>query len=414
MTTPQPADAAPPTMIDVDQAQRIIAGRVTPLPAVEMPLADALHRTLAAAVCSDLDDPPFDRSSMDGYAVRSGDVANAPVELRVTGQIAAGTEASSTLTAGEAMQINTGAPIPSGADAVVRVEDTERTDSAGDVRINALVEAGRFITKRGTYIRRGAEALSVGTCLTAIEIGVAATCGAGRVVVHRRPRVGVLVTGDELIEIDRAPTGAQIRDSNQWILASLVRSAHAEPVLLGRARDDREALRAAIERGRGCDVLCITGGVSMGEFDFVPEVLASLGATLLIRKMSIKPGRPVHVAQWADGGMVFALPGNPISALVGFELLVRPALALLEGRTCFARPMWARLSGPIGANRARRAYVPARAWVDDGGRLRVERLSWHGSGDPFGMVSANALIVRDPHAGAANSEDEVPILRLGS
>ena len=414
MTSQPPADSDPPTMIDVDEAQRIIAGAVTPLPSVEMPLADALHRTLAAAVCCDLDDPPFDRSSMDGYAVRSCDVANAPVTLRVTGQIAAGSEASSALAAGTVMQINTGAPIPSGADAVVRVEDTEVSDPAGGVRINASVEAGRFVTRRGTYIRRGAEALSVGTRLTAIEIGVAATCGAGRVEVHRRPRVGVLVTGDELVEIDRVPTGAQIRDSNRWILESLIRSAHAEPVLQGRAVDDRESLREAIERGRACDVLCVTGGVSMGEFDFVPEVLASLGATLLIRKMSIKPGRPIHVAQWADGGMVFALPGNPISALVGFELLVRPALALLEGRTCFARPTLARLSRAIGSNGVRRAYVPARAWVDDGGRWRVERLSWQGSGDPFGMVSANALIVRDPHAGAASIEDEVPILRLDS
>ncbi len=152
----------------------------------------------------------------------------------------------------------------------------------------------------------------------------------------------------------------------------------------------------------------------MGEFDFVPEVLSSLGATLLIRKMSIKPGRPVHVARWADGGMVFALPGNPISALVGFELLVRPALGLLEGRTCFEQPVLARLSGRLEANRARRAYVPARAWVDDGGRLRVEPLSWQGSGDPFGMASANALIVREPRAGAAISEDEVLVLRLGS
>jgi molybdopterin molybdotransferase len=184
-------------------------------------------------------------------------------------------------------------------------------------------------------------------------------------------------------------------------------------VLLGRAGDDQAALRAAIERGRDCDVLCITGGVSMGEFDFVPEVLASLGARLLIRKISIKPGRPVHVARWADGGMVFALPGNPISALVGFELLVRPALALLEGRTEFARPMLARLSGWMEANRARRAYVPARAWVDDGGRWWVEPVSWQGSGDPFGMATANALIVRSPHADVATGEDEVTILRLG-
>jgi len=246
MTTQPSPDFDPPTMIDVDQAQQIIAEHVAPLPAVELPLAEALHRTLATAVRSDLDDPPFDRSSMDGYAVRSADVAAVPVTLRMAGQIAAGSEASSALDVGEVMQINTGAPIPTGADAVVRVEDTEAAKPEGGVRINASVEVGRFITERGTYIRSGAEALPVGTQLRAVEMGVAATCGAERVMVHRQPRVGVLVTGDELVEIDCVPTGPQIRNSNRWILDSLIRSAHAEPVLLGGAVDDRAALGAAI------------------------------------------------------------------------------------------------------------------------------------------------------------------------
>lgn len=249
--------------------------------------------------------------------------------------------------------------------------------------------------------------------MTPLAIGAAAAAGAARVTVYRRPSVAVLATGDELIEIDRRPSGASVRNSNQYLLEALILSAHAEPVLLGVARDDRVALREKIEAGLRSDVLCITGGVSAGAFDFVPEVLEACGARFHIRKMAIKPGRPTIFATTPAGRSIFALPGNPASALVGFELLVRPALAALEGRPGEVQvPVRATLRGSIPAAGERRRFVPARGVVGEDGGWKVEVLSWHGSGDSFGMATANALIVRSPGAAAVSDGAVVSALSL--
>ena len=234
-----------------------------------------------------------------------------------------------------------------------------------------------------------------------------------RVKVYVKPTVSVLTTGNELVGIDQVPEGPQIRNSNQPLLDSLIRSAHAAPVLLDTASDDREVLRGRIQRGLRSDMLCITGGISMGAFDFVPEVLSSLGATFHIHKMAIKPGRPSIFATMPDGTPVFALPGNPISALVGFELLVRPALAAQQGRSgVLPRLVSATLKGSMAAVRDRRTYVPARASVDDRGQWMAETLSWHGSGDALGVATANALIVRPPHADRSADGATVSIMLL--
>ena len=400
-------------MIDVGEAYDILFANVQPGDTIVAPLDQALFRTLAAPVRCDVDYPPFDRSVMDGYAVRAEDVSVAPVRLKVIGQVPAGSVSDKVLGPGEAMQINTGAPIPAGADAVVRVEKTETAETAEEVLVTEAVPAGQFITPRGTYVSAGQTILEAGTRLTPAEIGAAASAGAGQVTVYRRPSVAVLGTGDELVEIEQRPTGAQIRNSNQHLLAALIDSAHAEQVVLGAAPDNREIIRERILEGLRCDVLCITGGVSVGAFDFVPEVLEQLGASLHIRKMRIKPGRPTIFATMPDATLIFALPGNPGGAFVGFELLVRPALAALEGRPGELPLMIsATLRGSVSATRDRRTYVPARGDVDEDGGWVAEPLSWHGSGDSFGLSRANALIMRGPAASAVATGDTVSIILL--
>jgi molybdopterin molybdotransferase len=403
-------------MIDLPQALTLLRSHVRPLEVVEVALAEGLHRTLAAAVVCDVDFPPFDRSMMDGYAVRAADTAGAPVTLRLVGQIAAGHEPTRALQPGEAMQINTGAPMPHGADAVIRLEDTTPPGDGGatnavTIRVATLV--GKHVAARASFARRGQTALAPGLRLGPLEIAAAATCGAARVRVHRTPRVGVLVTGDELVPVTATPTGAEIRDSNRWMLEAMLRDAHVEPVIVGSAIDDREALRTAIGRAGDCDMLCITGGVSVGAFDFVPEVLDAAGATFHIRKMAIKPGKPVIFATMPGGQLVFALPGNPISAFVGFELLIRPALAGLQGRPDEGpRFVRATLRGSLPAAGKRRSFRPAGVAVDEGGRLIATPLAWQGSGDPFGMIGADALLMQPPDADAARDGDEVMILPL--
>lgn len=400
-------------MIDVTEAHDVLRKHLMPGPTVRMGVREALFRTLAQPIVSDVDHPPFDRAVMDGYAVRAEDVRAAPVTLKMVGQLAAGVVAERPVARSEAIQINTGAPLPPGADAVVRVEDTEPDASGRTVLIKKAVDRGTFVTPQATYVRSGQTVLPAGARMTPAAIGTAAAAGASMVTVYRRPTVGILSTGDELVDIDQRPEGAQIRNSNQYQLASLIESAHAEPVVLGVARDDRDELRARITQGLRSDVLCITGGISMGAFDFVPEVLKACGATFHIHKMAIKPGRPTIFATVGDGTPVFALPGNPASALVGFVLLVKPALAALEGRAGeLPRPVSATLRGSIGATKNRRTYLPARVEVDDDGSFVVEPLSWHGSGDAIGMAATNALIVRAPDSEPAATGDMVRMIQL--
>jgi len=305
------------------------------------------------------------------------------------------------------MQINTGAPIPLGADAVVRVESTEASPSGEAVIVRESVQPGRFITRQATYARAGQTVLDAGSVLTPINIGVAATAGAARVGVHRRPTVAILVTGDELIDISEKPTGPQIRNSNQYVLESLVQAAHCEPVVLGVAGDDRNLLRQRIEEGLRSDVLCLTGGISMGAFDFVPEVLKECGAEFHVRKMAIKPGRPTIFATTPAGKLIFALPGNPVSALVGFYLLMVPALAALQGRPVVQPLVRAVLRGMLPATDDRRSYLPARVVVGINGEYEARVLSWQGSGDAIGMGNADALIVQPPRSPAVRDREMV-------
>jgi molybdopterin molybdotransferase len=399
--------------VDVAEAQRIVSAAVVPLAAVRLPLSDALGLTLGEPVCTDLDDPPFDRALMDGYAVRSADLAAGSATLRVVGSLGAGAVADRTLQAGEALRINTGAPVPAGADAVVMVERSTLSDDGATVRLTDTPSPGQSITPRATHMSAGDEVLSAGTMLGPAQVAAAATAGAAQVVVYRRPRVAVLVTGNELVAIDTRPGPGQIRNSNGYAMAGLVREAGCELVELGIAGDNPDLLTRKIDEGLRADVLCITGGISMGQYDLVPDVLRACGVTFALRKIAVRPGKPTIFGRSAAGNYVFALPGNPVSCLVGFRLFVAPLLRGIQGgSTAPPAVVSARLTEPMRNNGGRQAYIPAWVEVSGDGTLEARPVAWHGSGDPFGMATANGLLVRDAGAEPAEPGAMVDVIPL--
>jgi molybdopterin molybdotransferase len=372
-----------------DALARILAG-VPTLPAVESPLLDALGLVLAEDVAADRDVPPFRNSAMDGYAVRGEDVASAPAELRVVGDVAAGGFPDRTVGPGEAMRIMTGAPVPEGADTVVRVEDT---DNASDVvTITAATPKGIAIRQAGEDLRKGERVLAAGTLLRPAEIGLLASVGRARVRVRKRPRVAVFSTGDEIVDLDAPLERGQIRDSNRYTLASAIRATGAEPWVRGIVRDSPDALRAALREAAAADAIVTSGGVSVGDHDHMKPVLSELG-TIDFWAIAIRPGRPLAFGELKDGDRrvpIFGLPGNTVSSLVTFEIFVRPALLRMQGRENVARPRTkARLTEPIDKPDFLRVF--ARGIHDpDAGTVRLT--GPQGSGILRSMSLANCLI----------------------
>jgi molybdopterin molybdotransferase len=301
------------TLMSADDAlARILAG-VPTLPAVDSPLLDALGLVLVDDINADRDVPPFRNSAMDGYAVRGDEVRSAPVELRVVGEIAAGGFPDRAVGPGEAMRIMTGAPMPDGADTVVRVEDT---DNASDVvTIAAATPQGTAVRQAGEDLKAGETILTKGTVLRAAEIGLLASDGRARVRVRKRPRVAVFSTGDEIVDLDAPLERGQIRDSNRYTLASAIRAAGAEPWVRGIVRDSPDALRAALREGLAADAIVTSGGVSVGDHDHLKPVLSELG-TIDFWAIAIRPGRPLAFGELKDGERrvpIFGLPGNTVS-----------------------------------------------------------------------------------------------------
>jgi len=408
-----------PSLISVARARNLVRENARPLSAGRVALHDALYRVLAKDVRTDVDAPPFDKAMMDGYAVRSADVGQVRPDaaasgcvLRVAGQLAAGHLPEAGVEEGEAMQINTGAPLPNGADAVVRVEDTELAADGSTVTIKTTVRAGKHVERRSAYAKAGHVVLETGTRLFAHQIAAAASAGAAQMTAYRRPRVAVLVTGDELVDVDHQPTGPQIRNSNGPMLDALVRSLHAQPVMLGVAGDDPQTLATQIGLGLESDVLCISGGVSMGAFDFVPEVLTRLGVRVVFKKLALKPGKPTLFGVADSGTCVFGLPGNPVGCFVAFWLLVREAVTILEGRNAVGQTRFARLEGQLPPTGDRECYVPAEIGQRSNGERIAKRITWGGSGDSVGFARANGLIVRPANAPVAQDGDRVEVLPI--
>ncbi|TMF25249.1 MAG: molybdopterin molybdotransferase MoeA [Chloroflexi bacterium] len=372
-----------------DALARILSG-VPALPAVSVPLLDALGLVLAEDVSADRDVPPFRNSAMDGYAVRADDVARAPAQLRVVGEIAAGGFPDRAIGRGEAMRIMTGAPMPDGADTVVRVEDTDNRSDV--VTITAATPKGLSVRQAGEDLRKGETILTSGTVVRAAEIGLLASVGKAMVRVFKRARVAVLSTGDEIVDVDAPIARGQIRDANRYSLASAIRAAGAEPWVRGIVRDTPDALRAALREAMSADAIVTSGGVSVGDHDHLKPVLSELGS-IDFWAIAIRPGRPLAFGELRDGERrvpIFGLPGNTVSSLLTFELFVRPALLRMQGRRNVTRPRArARLLEPVDKIKSLRFFARGIYDADAG---TVTTTGPQGSGILRSMSLANCLI----------------------
>jgi molybdopterin molybdotransferase len=331
-------------MLTYEEARRRILDRVSPLGVERIPLDAAAGRSLAGEVRAPVDHPPWDNSAMDGYAVRSSDCPGEAV-LAIAGYQTAGGPGASAVHKGAAVRIMTGSPIPGGCDAVVPFEEAEERD--GSVRIPAPVRPRQHIRFRGEDIRAGAQVIPEGTALRPPQISLLASFGRAMVPVYRKPRVAVLSTGDELVELGEPPGHGKIVNSNSHALAAAIAEAGGDPLLLGIARDEREDLRAKLSAGLAADVLVTSAGVSAGDRDLVRDVLSELGVENIFWKVLIKPGGPTAFGL-AGAIPVFSLPGNPVSSLITFEVFVRPALRKMAGSPHPVKPpVKAALAEPV-------------------------------------------------------------------
>jgi molybdopterin molybdotransferase len=395
-------------MLSVEEALGQILSRVRPLPTERVDLVAALGRVLAEPIRSTRQIPPWPNSSMDGYAVRARDT-RAGATLAVVGRVVAGALPERALDAGEAMRIFTGAPLPERADAVVPQEDVDAADAR--VTLRGVTEAGAYVRPAGEDVNVGDLALEAGTVLGAAEIGLLATLGRGQIEVSRRPRVAVLSTGSELADLGTEPGPAQIPNANTYSLMAQVLEAGGSAINLGVAPDRLDVIIERIRRAHEADVLVSSAGVSVGDLDLVREALVQSGAELHLWKVNMRPGKPITFAS-LEGRPVFGLPGNPVSAMVTFELFVRPALLKMQGRRRLARPRIHATAGePITNRGSRRGYL--RVSVEpDHGRWRAHLTGEQGSGILNSMVKADGLAVVGPDTKIERGgEVEVILLR---
>jgi len=394
--------AAPdrPTILSFEDARHLVEQHAAALPpgeAERVPLLEAAGRVLAQPVLADRDFPPFRRVMRDGYAVQAADLARLPATLDLVGEIKAGATPENMLArvgTGQAAVIMTGAPAPDGADAVVMVEHTFR--KGNQVTVTRAVHHGENIVAAGSEARRGETLLDAAVRIDHTVLAVAASVGESEPLVYRRPRVNLLATGDELVEVSARPGPTQIRNSNSYSLAAQVVDAGAVPILLGIARDEVGDLRRLLARGlEEGDLLLLSGGVSMGQYDLVEQVLAELGAEFFFTGVQIQPGRPVVFGR-ARGKYFFGLPGNPVSTMVTFVLFVQPMLHAL----CGLRPqklvfLQARLKTEIRTKTGLKRFLPA-VLCGEFERAEVEVVRWQGSGDVVSAARANCYVVIPP------------------
>ncbi len=393
-------------VVDFDEALKTVLLHAAQLgeprePASEaLPLLDCVGRVLATAVKADRDQPPFDRSTRDGFAVQAGEAATA--ELQLAGMVRAGEQwRGAALESGTAIEIMTGAPIPAGANAVVMVEHVEQRDRTLRIRDGRVIRAGENIVTQGSEARAGDAVLARGARIGGAEIALAAACGCSALRVFARPTVAILATGDELVELDVIPAPRQIRNSNSYGLAALVAEAGGEAARLGVAPDRREPLKEKIRAARRCDLMLLSGGVSMGKYDLVEEVLLGMGAEFFFTGVKMQPGKPVvfgslPAAAESPSRFFFGLPGNPISTQVTFHCFVEPILRAMTGAGLapprFAQAVLAEdVPGKAGITRV----LPARL-TPDRVRPEVRIVAWQGSGDLAANARANCYAVLPP------------------
>jgi molybdopterin molybdotransferase len=430
-------------MLSYQQAREMVISRLAALrrePRTEfIPLLAAQGRILGQDILSDRDYPPFDRSIRDGYAVRAADT-HSGATLRCIGELKAGDTPSTTIQPGTCIQIMTGAALASGADAVIMIEHTQR--NADMVTLDRAVQPGQHVVPRGSEQPANKTVLTKGTRLGFAQIAAAAQVGAAQLTVHRKPRITILSTGDEVVDFTATPGPFQIRNSNSASLAAQVAALHAEPVPLGNAKDTHQDLRAKIATGLQTDALILSGGVSAGKYDLVEPVLREFGAEFVFAAVAIRPGKPVVFAL-CQGKPVFGLPGNPVSTMVTFELFARLAIELLSGTEptplpCLEAILTERMqekpglthflpallecggpaaalpsSGLPTADQREPSSRQASVQVGDPQPPRVTPLPWQGSGDITAMSRANCLLVIPPDRETIKAGERVQVILRG-
>ena len=401
-------------MISVAEAIQIVRQRTKPLATEHVRIEQTLGRVLAADVVADTDLPPFDRSQMDGYAVRAQDVAAVPARLRIVGESAAGKGWHNKLEEGQAVRIMTGAPVPAGADSVQQVELTTELKDGSVVELLETVEAGRSIVKRGSEIKAGEVVLRAGTTINAAMMAVLAAFGYAQVEVFRKPRVAVLATGSELVSVDQKPGQDQIRDSNNYSISAYAELAGATVERMPLTGDETSHLKQQIsDAAKRCDLIVTSGGVSMGVYDLTKTALKELDAEIFFERVALRPGKPTVFARLPNGTLVFGLPGNPVSVSVTFNLFARAALLAMQGT---AEPALKRetavLARSIKGTADRESYLPAQLTSNDDAELVAFPLKWGGSSDFVAFALTTALVIVPANVKAIEAGSLVSVLRL--
>lgn len=377
-------------MISISEAKRIVDNETFSLSMESVRLPDSIGRILAEDIFADMDLPPFDRSQMDGFAVIAEDVKNAPTKLKIVGESVAGKGWHNEVKTGQAVRIMTGASVPTGANSVQKVELTEETD--GFITIQKPTTIGQNIVNKAQEITDGTKVFEQGEIVSANMIASLASFGYDTVKVRKRPRVAILATGSEIVDISEKPSRDQIRNSNSWMLKTFAEQ-YSEVEVLPIAVDDLKGLKQTISNAiKNCDCLIISGGVSVGDYDFTKPALREIGAEIFFERVSLKPGKPTVFAK-KDDTLVFGLPGNPVSIAVTFYAFVRRALLKMQNSNSIElKSGYAKLSHEIKGVKGRDSLYPVSLSTSKKGKLKVETLRFSGSSNFIRFAMANALV----------------------
>lgn len=400
-------------MISVEEALGLILENIREIGFEKVDIKEALGRVIAEDVYARRNIPPWDNSAMDGYAVRVDDVEGAskenPAVLKIIESLPAGYISESKLKSGEAIKIMTGAPMPNGADAVVMAEYTE--NDGGKVRIFKRPEKGDHIRKAGEDVKDGQLVIKKGQLIRPSEIGMLASMARSIVSVYQRPRVAILATGDELVDLDEEICGAKIINSNTYAVGAQIQECGALPILLGIARDRQDELEEKLRLGMNADIIITSGGVSVGDYDHVKDVVKGLGGDLRLWKVAIKPGKPLAFSI-LNGRPMFGLPGNPVASMVTFEIFVRPAILKMMGHKKIFRPIiYATIKDDLKKKENRRHFIRASVQSDGDGYV-VETTGDQGSHMMTSMIKANGLIIFHENDTAIKAGDKVKVMLL--
>ena len=406
-------------MIEMDDAIRIVMENTQIIDKTRVGLDDVLGRVLSEDVHSDIDMPPFDKALMDGYALQGADIAsasqNTPVILDVIEEIPAGTVPQKRVERGQASQIMTGAPVPDGADTVIMVEDTLPHTDAQKVQVLDTTETGRNIARLGEDVRVNQVVLQANTVIRPLEVGILAAVGHIHVEVYRQPVVGILATGSEVVEPHNKPKPGQIRNSNGYSMMAQVLRSGAQARYFGIVEDDIHALIQTIGEGlETCDIVALSGGVSAGDYDLVQDGMRDLGVEVLFDRIRMKPGKPLTFGV-KGAKQVFGLPGNPVSSVVGLELLMRPAIRKMQCMTDLHLPIVRTvLSANFRQTPGRKQFVPAHSVQDKNGTWESTWVGHHGSADLFSMARANSLFVVNAEDAHVHAGTELDLILLNN